>query len=320
MVDVRLPNALRAAIDNEIGASRGDAAALSDAYRARRPSSVAVMGEGDVAAYLTTRLPATFAAIVRVLDEVAGRVGGFAPKSLLDAGAGPGTASWAAVEIFPELKQVSLLDHNRPLLEMAGRLAMASSSSALAGARRVLGVLAAPPDERHDLVIAGYALTELADSAVVDAALALWARCDGVLVVVEPGRPRDYQRLMQVRAALFAAGAEIAAPCPQEGPCPLPADDWCHFSVRLPRSKAHRQAKGGVLGYEDEKFSYLIVARPGLAARPTSARVIRSPIVKKFEVELALCATDGLEARSVPKREPAAFKAAKKLDWGDTLD
>jgi ribosomal protein RSM22 (predicted rRNA methylase) len=125
---------------------------------------------------------------------------------------------------------------------------------------------------------------------------------------------------MLVREALFEAGAEIVAPCPHRLPCPLPADDWCHFSVRLPRSKAHRQAKGGVLGYEDEKYSYLVVARPGLAARPTSARVIRPPVVKKFEVELALCTTVGLAGRAVPKREPADYKAAKKLDWGDALD
>ncbi|HVW94104.1 MAG TPA: small ribosomal subunit Rsm22 family protein [Devosia sp.] len=322
MVDVRLPDALSLAIAAEIGAGSltARAGALSDAYRARRPSSSAVTETGDVAAYLTTRLPATYAAVTRALDEAISRTEDFAPRSLLDAGAGPGTASWAAAQRLAELERITLLDHNRALLDMAGRLAAGSPFPALAGARRVSGSLSAPPaDIRAELVICAYALTELADGAAIAAALALWEQCDGLFVIVEPGRPRDYERLMAVRAALFEAGARIVAPCPHEQPCPLPPGDWCHFAVRLPRSRAHRQAKAGTLGYEDEKLSYLAVARPGVSARPVAARVIRPPSVKKFEVALALCTEEGLEGRAVPRREPAAFKAAKKLEWGDPL-
>ena len=74
----------------------------------------------------------------------------------------------------------------------------------------------------------------------------------------------------------------------------MPSGDWCHFSVRLPRLRGHRQAKGGTLGYEDEKFSYLAVARPALAAQGVAARIIRPPIARKFEVELPVCTAEGL--------------------------
>jgi ribosomal protein RSM22 (predicted rRNA methylase) len=74
--------------------------------------------------------------------------------------------------------------------------------------------------------------------------------------------------------------------------------------------------KGGTLGYEDEKYSYLVVARPGIGDR-APGRVLRRPEENKFSVTLAVCAPDGLEARVVPSRDKAAFKAAKKLDWGD---
>jgi ribosomal protein RSM22 (predicted rRNA methylase) len=324
MADPRLPEALRAALDGlPLGGdatARRSAAALSTAYRAMQPSSGALAGEDDVAAYAATRMPATYAAIQAALAEAAARLEAFAPETLLDAGAGPGTASWAATTLFPGLTRVTQLDHNAGMLGFGE--ALAASEPRLAQAERVTGSLVVPPlgQRRFDLVVAGYALTELPDSAVVDAALGLWHHCDGLLLIVEPGRTRDYGRLMAARSALFDAGAQIVAPCPHQAPCPLPAGDWCHFSVRLPRSKAHRRLKGGSLGYEDEKFSYLTVARSHLRPAPAAARVLRPPLVRKFAVELTLCARSGLEQRAVTRQEGGAYKAAKKLTWGDALD
>jgi ribosomal protein RSM22 (predicted rRNA methylase) len=77
--------------------------------------------------------------------------------------------------------------------------------------------------------------------------------------------------------------------------------------------------KGGTLGYEDEKFSYLVVARPGIGSR-TPARVIRPPVENKFSVSLAVCDVDGAQIRVVSSRDKVAFKAARKLGWGDRVD
>ncbi|MDR3470954.1 MAG: small ribosomal subunit Rsm22 family protein [Devosia sp.] len=325
MVDVRLPGPLRAALDQMPAQGRETArraAGLSAAYRTMQPSATTVVEAADVGAYLATRLPATFAATATVLGEAARRLPEFAPRSMLDAGAGPGTASWAAVELFPNLGTITMLDHGAAMLATAGELAAHSPLATLNRAERVAGSLVRPPfgDRRFDLVVASYALTELADARVGEAALALWGRCDGALVLVEPGRPRDYQRLMAVRAALVAAGARIAAPCPHERPCPLPEGDWCHFSVRLPRSRAHMQAKGATLGYEDEKFSYLVVARQAVVVAPPGGRLVRPPLVRKFEAVLPLCTAAGLEDRVVRRRDAAAFKAARNLEWGDAVD
>src|ERR1700754_4322720 len=103
MTDTRLPEALRTAIEEVAGRPAGiagRAAELSSAYRQMQGSAAAVTDRADIAAYLLTRMPATYAAVTRVLDEVLGRVSGFEPRSLLDAGAGPGTAAWAAAEAF----------------------------------------------------------------------------------------------------------------------------------------------------------------------------------------------------------------------------
>jgi ribosomal protein RSM22 (predicted rRNA methylase) len=285
-----------------------------------QPSTAAVADSADVAAYLLTRMPATYAAIAHVLGEVAERAPEFVPQSLLDAGAGPGTASWATAEAFPTIEASTLLDHNAGFLRLGAQLG-AVGPPALQNAEWVAGDLSASRlgERQFDIVVAAYSLTELPDARIVEAALGLWARCAGTLVIVEPGRTRDYERLMDVRAALLAAGARMVAPCPHESACPLPKGDWCHFSVRLPRSRAHRQAKGGTLGYEDEKFSYLVVARPEIAMQPTTARIIKQPVTKKFGVELPLCTPEGLETRLIRKQDAAAFKAVRKLDWGDSL-
>ena len=52
----------------------------------------------QVAAYAAARMPGCYAAVARVLDELRLRLPDFAPASMLDFGAGPGTAIWAARE------------------------------------------------------------------------------------------------------------------------------------------------------------------------------------------------------------------------------
>ncbi|MBX0328156.1 small ribosomal subunit Rsm22 family protein, partial [Oscillochloris sp. ZM17-4] len=114
-----------------------------------------------------------------------------------------------------------------------------------------------------------------------------------------------------------AAGAWIVAPCPQQGACPLPDDDWCHFAQRIARSKAQRAAKGAELGYEDEKFAYLAVARePGT---PIGARVLRRPVARPGRIELTLCAPEGLRTETVTKGDRARWRAARDAEWGDAL-
>jgi len=292
----------------------GDSSArISEHYRQRGASRQVIGGADDAVAYALSRMPATYAAVSAVLEELQARAPEFAPKTLLDGGAGPGTAGWAVAGAFEGIAP-TLMDHNRAFLALAGALA---EGTALAGAELLeadLGRFELPT--RYDLVTCAYALTELPDAEMLAAAERLWWHSDGVLALIEPGRPRDYQRLMAVRRRLIELGGRVLAPCPHERDCPLVEPDWCHFSVRLSRSRDHMRMKGGTLGYEDEKYSYLVVARPGIGA-PAPGRVLRRPEENKFSLTLAVCGADGLETRVVPSRDKPAFKAAKKLDWGD---
>jgi hypothetical protein len=60
-------------------------------------------------AYALARFPGCWAAVQRVVAEVAARLPGFKPRSVLDFGAGPGTASWALQEVRMHSHQAVLM-------------------------------------------------------------------------------------------------------------------------------------------------------------------------------------------------------------------
>lgn len=318
-----LPPALRAAIERELqGVSRKDLAAragrTSEAYRAGRGSAGVIQGREDALAYALARLPATYAACAAVLGEAQALAPDFAPRRLLDAGAGPGAASWAAAGAY-DLAEVAWLDASPPFLALAARLASEGPAS-LAAARAVRTDLTAAADwPCADLVMANYALAEIPSASQAAVVARLWAACEGMLALVEPGTPAGYQRLLAARQTLIGEGAEILAPCPHARACPLTAPDWCHFSVRLPRSRDHRLAKGAEVPFEDEKFAYLLAIRPGLAAAPRQGRILAPPRAGKPGVVFKVCGPDGLETRNVPRRDKAAHAAARRLGWGDRM-
>ncbi len=75
--------------------------------------------------------------------------------------------------------------------------------------------------------------------------------------------------------------------------------------------------KGGELGYEDEKFSYVAVAREPVPA--AAARVVRRPLHRPGLVLLETCTASGFETRRVTKRDREAFRAARQAGWGSGL-
>jgi ribosomal protein RSM22 (predicted rRNA methylase) len=134
------------------------------------------------------------------------------------------------------------------------------------------------------------------------------------LVVIEPGTPRGAATIAAIREELFTLGAHMAAPCPAAMPCPLTAPDWCHFAARVERSSLHRRLKGGDLGYEDEKFSYVAVLREPVAL--SGARVLRHPQHRPGLIELELCTIAGTRRERATKRDKDRFRAARKASWG----
>ncbi|MDB5503197.1 MAG: Methyltransferase type 11 [Tardiphaga sp.] len=316
-----LPAELTAALNARLhGLSRTDAAARADAisktYRAGG-GSVAIRSEADALAYGLARMPATYAAVIASLNALSEVRPDFAPVSLLDCGAGPGTASWAAAQAFDSLNAFTLLDANPALRALA--LDLTAGSSRLAALRYDLGDAALRLAEapQADLVIASYVINELNDAARKKMIAAMWAKTRDTLVIVEPGTPAGYARILDARAMLIADGAHVVAPCPHDHPCPLTAPDWCHFTQRLQRSKVHKQLKSAELPYEDERFIYVALSRTAPAQRPS--RVLAKPVTTKVAITLKLCTDAGVIAAVAPRRDKATYARYRKFDWGDAV-
>lgn len=320
-VSPSLPAPLKAALDGKLlGVSRTDAAQrsskISNAYRTGGNSG-GIKSDADALAYALARMPATYAAVAASLNALVELVPELAPESLLDVGAGPGTASWAAAEAFPSLASFTLIDANRTLSKLA--LKLAEDSPQLAGCTYLPGDAGENLAQASsaDLVVASYLIGELGESDQRALADAMWAKTHQALVVIEPGTPAGYARILALRERLIAAGAHVAAPCPHERPCPLAAPDWCHFNQRLPRSQAHRQIKGADVPFEDERFIYVALTRTPVAAH--RSRVLAPPDIGKVEITAKLCTEDGVALTRVPRRDKTAYADARRWRWGDAI-
>jgi len=113
----------------------------------------------------------------------------------------------------------------------------------------------------------------------------------------------------------LGCGAHVIAPCPHERACPMASGDWCHFAARVERSGLHRRLKSGALGHEDEKYSYVVLARDAHGAGP--ARILRHPRLHGGHAQLELCTLAGLERRTVSKKHGEAWRQLRRARWGD---
>ena len=262
------------------------------------------------AAYLAARAPATYASVSAVLKEVKRLSQNTEVKSVLDAGAGAGTASFAVFEMFDEIETLTLIEQDAQMLSIGKRL-MNNIFPRAKFVRQNLNDESA--FEPHDLVVISYALNEIESKE--ELLLKAWQACQKLLVIVEPGNKNGFANILKARSLLMEKGANLIAPCPHSSCCPLTENDWCHFSARLSRSQIHRKAKSANLSYEDEKFSYLVFSKTN--SSQAIARILRHPLKHKGRVRLTLCTKEGYKVETVSARNKENYKRARKTDWGD---
>ena len=291
------------------------AAALSQSYRGERRSRPQ-LDRLHTVAYLLTRLPATYAVLSRILRECKLRIPDLQLESVLDLGAGPGTALWAVAHSFPKLKRATLVEDKDEWIATGKRLAADSTIDAVRAAEWREGNVAGElPEGKFDLVTLSYVLNELPSDQRLQVVQRAWQRTGKLLLIVEPGTPAGFRNIKEVRASLIATGAHIVAPCPHAGECPMTASDWCHFAERVSRSAEHRQLKHAELGYEDEKYSYTVFSRQPSAL--PAARILRHPRKHSGHVELQLCTAEGLKKETVSRKAGERYKRARKAEWGE---
>jgi ribosomal protein RSM22 (predicted rRNA methylase) len=280
----------------------------SERYRERKNSRQSIPGKIEKICYLVTRFPATFAAASYVFNEARRCLGDF--HSLLDLGAGPGTALIAATEAGFSLQKATLIEENKEFLEQG------SSWCPNFAKREYKDLLKIEQLPEHEVSVFCYSLGEIPRKKQRNLLKMAWEASQKALILIEPGTPSAFKNILEARKDLIEMGGNVLAPCPHNLQCPLILkNDWCHFSVRLQRTSLHRKIKGGNLGYEDEKFCYMILAKnPPIKTYP---RIIKSPKKHAGYVELELCTKEGIIEKKISSRDKDKFKIAKDLNWGE---
>lgn len=294
-----IPEPLVEAIEKEL--SRFTPSALRRAredlsHRYRTGLSPRMTTDEERVSYLATRMPATLMVMQKVFAELS-----VEDKTVLDIGAGPGTAYWA----LDNPRSITHLEHDAGMVTIGKRL--------INGGKWITGSFLDLPFTPHDIALFSYSFNEAVNTLVLDKA---WAACE-TIVIIEPGTPRGYSNILLAREHLKKLGAYMVAPCPHYDPCPMKDPDWCHFSARVSRHKWHKELKDGTLGYEDEKYSYLIVSKTPRV--PLPSRVVFPPEKHSGHLSLALCTSHGLVQQTFSKKHGAVYKAARKLEWGDGI-
>ncbi|KAN0022516.1 hypothetical protein ACTFIU_004710 [Dictyostelium citrinum] len=360
------------------GQLRNDAALLSEQLRDRtrlgkaigstnivvKPEDKPVItyGKGQVLAYISHRMPGVYACTHRVFSEINTRLPDFKPTSLLDYGSGPGTVLWSADTIWGDsIKRIRAVEPSTFMSDVAKKLLEGNTNRVKWSPylntdqlRRMDGTI--PVAELNEMVTASYVLSELpSQEARNNLVRELWnhVKPSGILVLIEPGTPIGFNIIKEARQLILdqepevisihkSTKAQVVAPCPHSGKCPMGSLSWCHFSQRVERPVFQKLAKGphSTMPYEDEKYSYIVLSKvvhssipnqlekqieiyPKEELEPTKkwSRLIEAPLKRGGHVTMDVCSPNGSLNRVTVARSQGKkiYKEARKSFWSDAF-
>ena len=255
--------------------------------------------------YAVYRLPATYSAFGEALKHTL-ELYKENIDSVIDVGAGSGSASIAVSHLLPNIKNYILLERNKYMMEIGKTLHNFDYINYDLSKDNL--------DIKADLVISNYVLNELDINSRINAINKMWNMTNKMMLIVEPGTPEGFSLIREIRDYLISIGAHVIAPCTHMGVC---LNTWCHFSTRVSRSKLHKDLKGGDAPYEDEKYCYIAFSKSVIT--PCKNRILRHPQINPGFVELEVCSKDGFKKIKYSKKDKELFKKARKSDAGDQI-
>ena len=236
-----------------------DAQTLSEKYRFKTDKNERILTkEKEAWAYAVARMPATFGAIFSALEHTLELITQY-PKTVLDIGAGTGTATLVCDELL-SLTAATCLERETAMRTVGIKLTNFLNNSIIPNWKE-FDIIKDNIEEQTELVIAGYVLNEIPKEQKFKVLDKLWNATTHILLIVDPGTKQDFENLKEIRTYMIKQGANLIAPCPHIQECPITGEDWCHFSSRVSRSKLHKQSKSGEAPFEDEKFTYLAFSK-----------------------------------------------------------
>ncbi|MBO7219136.1 MAG: methyltransferase domain-containing protein [Clostridia bacterium] len=303
----------------KLASLKKDFSLISSTYRKQNiGSNIVVKNDAEVYAYLSTRMCATTTIVFDVLNRIDSVVD-FDINTALDIGSGTGAALWAMDNLFPSAS-VTALELQNCMVKYSKILSESLSLDVSYVEGNILSKTTCDKLPSVDLVIESFMLNELSDSDRLKAVDTICDKTNDYVVLIEPGTPKSYERMMKIRDYVLSKGFSLILPCPHSNPCPL-NNDYCNFSVRVERSSVERQVKGGTLSFEDEKYFYLDFRKNSNTNLTTKSIVIRHPVYRKNCVDIKLCdKANGIVTKTITKSDKSNYKYVKKLSHGDIVD
>ena len=314
-----IPDELKKSIDKLLNKNKTNkivenAQRISERYRNNDGKGKRLLTEKDEAiSYAISRMPATFGAVYSAFQHT---LENYNEKleSLLDIGAGTGSATWAINELV-SLNEVKCFERENSMISIGKQI---MDNTELSGVEwRKYDILLDEIKERADIVVTSYMINELPESEREETIQKLWNATSKILIIIEPGTPDGFENILKIREKLLKDGGYVIAPCSHQGKCMIEKDDWCAFYTRIARSNIHRQAKKGELAYEDEKFSYIAFSK--IKVENKSARILRHPQIFKGYIKVKLCTEDGIQDKVFSKKDGETYKMIRKLDAGEKI-
>ena len=317
---MEIPQELKDAITKEMNEIQTteiiqEAQKISQKYRANDGKGKRfITRKSEAIAYAISRMPATYCA---VYSAVKSTLKNYDKKinTVLDIGAGTGTATWAVADLL-NTNQITCLEREKEMLKLGEKL-MQENSFLQKVKWKEFDLVNDELTEKADFVVVSYVINELKEEDRKIVLSKLWNAVNQILLIIEPGTPEGFKHILEAREILLTGGAYIVAPCSHNKKCPIKDDDWCSFYVRVARSGIQRQAKKGELGYEDEKFSYIAFSKTPI--NNYKPRILRHPQINQGYVKVKLCAENQIEEKVFSKKDGELYKMIRKLDAGNTI-
>lgn len=183
-------------------------------------------GPAETLAFLAYEMEATYACTHAVFTELQKRLPDFKPKSVLDFGSGPGTASWVAKDFYDQsLDKYRVVEPSQSMVDAAEVVLEGFPGLSM---RRNITDLSRDIDagNKYDLVVVSYVFSDITnDFERVATTSALWELLseDGCLVIVDRGSPWGSHHVRSARQFVLdlvaedadgKEGVRIVAPCP----------------------------------------------------------------------------------------------------------
>ncbi len=240
-------------------------------------------------------------------------------ESVVDFGGGPGTFLFALSK-FKTLSKYTNVERSDSFIGIMNALVEEFLSSSTPHTHvdsmscnyLKLGTQDIPT---NDLCVFSYTLCECANSL---ASLLCLVENSNMVLIIEPGTPSGFKNIIQARDKLIEKGFSTIAPCTvSNGFCPLrdSESDWCHFVERVDRSRIQRHLKNGVLGYEYEKYTYLLMSKSSVYS--DGKRIISRPHYTKHSVSFDICSEENSHIVITKRENKDEFKVMKKRIRGD---